>query len=94
MEYQGIKKLRGADNWNVWKFVVKNLLRGTENAHEVCIWEIVKSKPLPEDATNQQRDQYRENLKAWDNADRAASQIIVKTLDTKVMALLVSCETA
>ncbi|KMQ87259.1 integrase core domain protein [Lasius niger] len=94
MEYHGIEKLRGADNWNVWKFVVKNLLRGTENAHEVYIGEIAKPIPLPENATSQQQNQYRENLKAWDKADRAANQIIVKTLDTKVMALLVSCETA
>lgn len=94
MEYQGIEKLRGADNWNVWKFVVKNILRGTENAYEVCIGEILKPTLLLEDATSQERAKYLESLKIWDKADRAASQIIVKTLDTKVMALLVSCETA
>lgn len=94
MEYQGIEKLRGAENWNVWKFVVKNLLRGTENAHEVCIGEIAKPESPPVDATSQQQNQYRERLKIWDKGDRAASQIIVKTLDTKVMAFLVSCETA
>lgn len=99
MEYHGIEKLRGIENWNVWKFTlecVKNLLRATEDAYEVSIGEIQKSTPLPVGATNEQQTQYRESLKIcpWDRADRAASQIIVKTLDTKVIALLVSCETA
>lgn len=94
MEYQGIEKLRGAENWNVWKFVVKNLLSGTEKAHEVCIGEFVKPVSLPQDATAEQQGQYQATLKAWDKADRAASQIIVRTLETKVMALLISCDNA
>lgn len=36
----------------------------------------------------------QETLKKWDKADRAASQILVKTVEAKVMALLVSYETA
>ncbi|KMQ86263.1 copia protein [Lasius niger] len=37
---------------------------------------------------------YEVNLKAWDKADRAACQIIVKALEAKVMALLVACDNA
>lgn len=53
MQYQGIEKLRGTKNWNVWKFIVKNLLRGTENAYEVCIGELIKPESLPADAMAQ-----------------------------------------
>jgi len=51
MEYHGIEKLRGSENWNVWKFAVKNLLRGTEDAYEVCISEIQKPTPQVENTT-------------------------------------------
>lgn len=94
IEYLGIEKLWGADNWNVWKFAVRNLLRGSENAYEVCIGEIQKPNPLSAEAAVQQQAQYQEDLKVWDKADRVASQIIIKTLDTKIMAILVSYETA
>jgi len=42
MEFHEIEKLRGAENWNIWKFAVKNLLQGTKGAYEVCIGEIKK----------------------------------------------------
>ena len=94
MEFHGIEKLRGAENWNIWKFAVKNLLRGTEGAYEVCSGEIQKPAPLMANAAADAQAAYQVNLKAWDKADRAASQIIVKTLEAKVMALLVTCESA
>jgi hypothetical protein len=42
MEFHGIEKLRGAENWHIWKFAVKNLLRGIEGAYEVCIGELLE----------------------------------------------------
>jgi len=62
MEYQGIEKLHGADNWNVWKFAVQNLLRGTENAYEVCIGEILKPNPLPADAATRTVSRRSQNV--------------------------------
>lgn len=94
MEFHGIEKLRGAENWNTWKFTVKNMLRGTEGAYKVCIGEIEKPTSLEATATAEQQATYQANLKIWDKADRAASQIIVKTLETKVTSLLVMCECA
>lgn len=88
MEYQGIEKLRGAENWNIWKFAVRNLLCGTENANEVCISEIVKPATLAEGTTVEQKTTYEASLKIWNKAIWAAGQIIVKTLEAKVMALL------
>jgi hypothetical protein len=42
MEFHGIEKLRGAENWHIWKFAVKNLLRGIEGAYEVCTGELLE----------------------------------------------------
>lgn len=42
ISYQAIEKLRGLENWSIWKFAVKNLLRAAEGAYEVCIGDIVK----------------------------------------------------
>lgn len=94
MEFHGVEKLRGAENWNVWKFMVRNLLRGSEGAYEVCINSITKPDPLENGATSAQVATYNLKLKEWDKADRSASQIIVKTLEANIMALLVACETA
>lgn len=91
MEFHGIEKLRGAENWNIWKFAVKNLLRGTEGPYEVCNGEIERSTLAIAEGD---QAAYQVHLKAWDKTDRAASQIIVKTLESKVMALLVTCESA
>lgn len=94
MEFHGIEKFRGAENWNIWKFAVKNLLRGTKGAYEVCNGEIQKPTPLVATEAADTQAAYQVNLKAWDKADRAMSQIIVKTLESKVIALLVTCESA
>lgn len=93
-EWHGIEKLRGADNWGLWKFAVRNLLRGTEGAYEASIGELKKPDALGNNATNEEKATYETGLTKWDKADRAASQIIIRTLESSVMALLVTCETA
>lgn len=80
MELHGIEKLRSAENWNIWKFAMKNLLHGTEGAYEVCNGEIQKPAPLVATVAADTQTAYQVNLRAWDKADRAASQIIVKNL--------------
>lgn len=94
MEFYRIEKLRGAENWIIWKSAVKNLLHGTEGAYEVCNGEIQKPTPLAAAAVVDTQASHQVKLKVWDKADRAARQIIVKTLESKVMALLVACESA
>lgn len=94
MEYHGIEKLRGGENWSIWKFAVRNLLRGIEGAYEVCIGDLRKPTALADNAAAEENTLYEVSLKTWDKADRAASQVIVKTLEAKVMALLVTCESA
>lgn len=49
---------------------------------------------LADSATAAEKTTYEASLKAYDKADRAASQIIVKTIESNVMALLVTCESA
>lgn len=94
MDFHGIEKLCGAENWTIWKFAVRNLLRASDGAYEVCVGDVVKPAALPADATSAQIDAFNAALRIWDKADRAASQIIVKTVESKVMALLVACENA
>lgn len=95
MEFlHGVEKLTGKDNWTTWKFSSRNLLRGVEGAYEVCIGELVKPAVLATDANPAELQAYSSALQKWDKADRAAAQILVKTLDPKVLALLVACESA
>lgn len=94
ISHQAIEKLKEAENWNIWKFAVRNFLRGTEGAYEVCVGDIEKPGNLASTTTAEQQAAYQIKLKPWDRADRAACQIIVRTLESKVMALLVTCESA
>lgn len=93
MEFQGIEKLKGSENWNIWKFMVRNLLRATEGAYEVSIGELVQPV-LAANANAAAIDAHNAAMKIWDKADRAACQIIIKTIDSSVMTLIVACETA
>lgn len=91
----GIEKLSAAENWCTWKFAVRNLLRGTDNAYEVCNGQVTKPARLRENASLTHQATYNAALKTRNKADRAASQILVKTLESKVMALLVQfCNSA
>lgn len=95
MEYlHGIEKLTGKDNWTTWKFSARNLLRAVEGAYEVCIGDLGKPVALAAAASAAEQASYTASLQKWDKADRAAAQILVKTLDPKVLALLVTCESA
>jgi hypothetical protein len=94
MEFHGIEKLRGAENWHIWKFAVKNLLRGIEGAYEVCTGELLEPELAEQGESPEARAAHETKLKAWDKADRSASQVIVKTVESKVMALLITCEKA
>ena len=94
MEYQGIEKLRGAENWSIWKFAMRNMLRGIDGAYEVCVGDITKPTALAADASVAEKGEFKVSWNTWDKADRAASQIIVKTVEARVMALLVTCESA
>jgi hypothetical protein len=94
MEFHGIEKLRGAENWHIWKFAVKNLLRGIEGAYEVCTGELLEPELAEQGESPEARAAHETKLKTWDKADRSASQVIVKTVESKVMALMITCEKA
>ncbi|KAH0822650.1 hypothetical protein GEV33_000141 [Tenebrio molitor] len=84
MEFHGIEKLRGAENWHIWKFAVKNLLRGIEGACEVCTGELLEPELAEQGESPEARAAHETKLKAWDKADRSASQVIVKTVESKL----------
>jgi hypothetical protein len=94
MECFGVEKLRGAENWSTWKFSIRNLLRGSEGAYEVCIGDLQKPKPPKKDALKDEMDKYKADVKVWDKADRYACQVIVKSVETRIMSLILTCETS
>ena len=94
MDVHGIEKLRGSENWNLWKFTIRNVLRGTENAYEVCTNILPRPVQPAEGATADVRKQFDVDFSKWDKADRAASQILVRSLESNVTALLVACASA
>jgi hypothetical protein len=94
MEFHGIEKLRGAENWHIWKFAFKNLLRGIEGAYEVCTGELLEPELAEQGESPKARAAHETKLKTWDKADRSAGQVIVKTVESKVMALMITCEKA
>ena len=63
MEFQGIEKLRGTENWCIWKFAVRNILRGTEGAYEVCTGKLNKPEKLAAGANETQKATYEAALK-------------------------------
>jgi hypothetical protein len=76
------------------EFVVKNLLRGIEGAYEVCTGELLEPELAEQGESPETGAAHETKLKTWDKADRSASQVIVKTVESKVMALLITCEKA
>lgn len=92
--FYGVEKLRGVENWCTWKFAVRGLLRGVESAYEKCTRDVKKPTPLVTDTSEARVALYEAGLRAWDKTDRAATQMLVKTLEPQIMVLLISCESA
>lgn len=65
-----------------------------EHKCEVCTSEIKKEEQLDVSATLQLEATYKLQLKAWNKADRLASQIIVKSIEAKAISLQVIYESA
>ncbi|XP_066247224.1 copia protein [Euwallacea similis] len=80
-----IEKLRDADNWQQWQFVVSTLL-DSEDALGVCDGSFIK----PE-STDQNYDQ---RSREWTKADRLARKTIVTSVEAKPLQLLMNCENA
>ncbi|CAK9814081.1 Retrovirus-related Pol polyprotein from transposon TNT 1-94 [Anthophora plagiata] len=81
-----IEKLRGKDNWQQWRFIIRTLLEEDDNMLEVCEGTLVRPD---ERSTN-----YEAKLRCFVKADKAARKLIVTTVEKKPLDLLLSCTTA
>lgn len=63
-----------------------------EHTYKVCIGEVEKLKSIEKEITGEEKADYQASLKVWDKADRAVSHIMVKTVESKVMRLLMTCQ--
>lgn len=61
---------RGAKNWNIWKFAIRNFLRG--DVYEVCVGDIVKPENLISGIIAEQQAACQTKLRIWDKANCAA----------------------
>ncbi|CAL1681113.1 unnamed protein product [Lasius platythorax] len=76
----GIMKLKGAKNWNVWKFQVGVLLRG------LGVFEIAEgTRVKPEEEID---------LRAWLKEDSKVQSLIVTRLSESVMLHVLTCTSA
>lgn len=80
-----VEKLRDADNWQEWQFVVRTLLE-SDDILQVCDGTLVK----PEEGTQD----YETKLAMWTNANKVAKRLIVTTLESKPLQLIMNCDTA
>lgn len=86
-------KLRGAENWGVWKFQLRvNLLAIEAKGH------VDGSSPCPsrpaQDATAQQVSQYNLDLREWSKLDGKAQRLIITSLNEENMLHVMNKETA
>lgn len=92
-ELTRIKKLDGIDNWNLWKFQIKILLKSNE------AWEVVNGKALPTvpaaGASAEDKKVYEKDLAAWHKGAHATAQkVIVTTISEQCMLHIISCDNA
>lgn len=80
-----IEKLRDADNWQQWKFVIEVLL-DDEDMLEVCNGNMVKPEA--------NMAEYERKLRTWTKANKKAKRLIVTTLESEPLKLIMNCETA
>lgn len=80
-----VEKLRDMDNWQEWQFAIRTLMKN-DDILRVCDGTFVK----PEERTQD----YEAQLITWTNANRAAKKLIVMTLESKLLQLIMNCDTA
>lgn len=85
IEKTKVEKLRDAENWQQWGFVIRTLLE-SDDLREVCEGAQIK----PEQGTVN----FNIKMAAWNKANKAAKKLIVMTVESKPGQLIMSCGTA
>ncbi|KAM0728563.1 Retrovirus-related Pol polyprotein from transposon TNT 1-94 [Formica fusca] len=91
-ENERINKLKGEQDWNMWKFQMKILLTSGE------AWDVVQghaTKPERPRGENQAEvTEYQKKLKAWVKTDSTAQKLLILNVSEQSMLHLVNCENA
>ena len=80
-----VEKLRDADNWQQWQFVVRTLLE-SDDLMGVCDGTLLKPEPGSQG--------YAAAMSTWNTANKAAKRLIVTTVESNPLQFLMNCETA
>lgn len=84
-----VNKLKGQEDWNVWKFQLRVLLTAHE-AYKVTTGEQVK----PDEQEGQIVAEFQRKLKEWTKADSVAQKLIVLNVSEQPMLHILNCQTA
>ncbi|KAF2895489.1 hypothetical protein ILUMI_10685, partial [Ignelater luminosus] len=74
--------LKGAENWNTWKFHIKVVSSATE------VWETIIQDTEPEE------DEDHKIYKRWKKKDSHAQQIITTRMDEALLVHVMTCNKA
>lgn len=91
-ELSKVNLLRGEENWAVWKFQVRVLMKASE-AYSVVDGSEVRPQ-LQLNPTAEQSSAHRKALKAWDKLDGMAQKIIATTMGEKSLLHIINCTSA
>lgn len=84
-----IEKLQKNEQWLLWKFQIKILLKASE------LWEVVNgSLPTPVQKPAQNAEEFAKVLSSWKKLDTKAQKVIVTTIGQEPMLHIMSCDTA
>lgn len=86
-----VEKLRGADNWQEWRFVICTLLENNDIL-QVCNGAFVK--PVLNMGFSFSPPVDCERLVTWKKKNNAAKCLIITNLESKPLQLIMDCDTA
>ena len=90
-ELTTVEKLKGVENWVVWKFQTKVFL----NVEDLYNITIADNQPIGTSFTGDNSQQlFKTAFDAWKKRDSKAQRIIVRTMAHQAMMHIVNCETA
>lgn len=84
-------KLKGKDNWNVWKFQITIILR-SKNVFEVVTGK--SAKPIWVSGNEQERQRHEAKLQEWVRKDSKAQETIVMGMQEGPMGHIITCESS
>ncbi|XP_076299899.1 uncharacterized protein LOC143218553 [Lasioglossum baleicum] len=92
-ELLSIRKLKGAENWNMWKFQVSVILK-TQGAWDIVTGAKVLRQPAAVTAPDAEKRQIEKEIAEWIRIDAIAKKVIVTTILEQCMIHIMRCSYA